>query len=60
MLCRYYVCVAEVWERGKERERGAGALGRERSKAYRGAEEGRRNFPRDPSAGRPLAARAPR
>jgi len=26
VLCRYYVCVAEVWERGKERERGA--LGR--------------------------------
>ena len=28
VLCRYYVCYAEVWERGKERERGAGALGR--------------------------------
>ena len=26
VLCRYYVCVAELWERGKERERGAGAF----------------------------------
>ena len=27
VLCRYYVCVAEVWEPGKEREAGEYALG---------------------------------
>ena len=59
MLCRYYVCVAEVWERGKERERGAARRVGTRG-ASGGRKEGRRNFRRAPPAGHPLAARAPR
>ena len=53
VLCRYYVCVAEVWERGKERERGADALGRGARKPTVGGGGGSSELPAGSLGGSP-------